>query len=84
MEALALICVPQHFEVYLSTRGGPLFIYTDHNPLKFLGSPQCPNQRLMWWSLLLQSHCSDVQHIKGKDNIMADALSCAPVGKANV
>ena len=79
MEALALIWALQHFEVYVGAGGGPLVVYTDHNPLTFLGFLG-PNQRLIRWSLFLQAHCLDVHHIKGKDNIMADALSRAPVG----
>ena len=67
MEALALIWALQNFEFYLGAGGGPSVVYTDHNPLTILGSLQCPNQRLMQWSLLLQSHSLDVRHIKGKD-----------------
>ena len=54
-EALALILALQHFDVYV---GGstPLVIYTDHNPLTFLHSLHCPNQRLIRWSLFLQSY----------------------------
>lgn len=78
-EALALIWALQHFEVYVGTGGVPLLVYTDHNPLTFLSSLKSPNQRLVRWSLFLQAHCLDVRHIKGKENIMADALSRAPV-----
>ena len=79
-EALALIWALQHFEVYVGSGGGPLVVYTDHNPLTFLGSLRCPNQRLVRWALFLQAHCLDIRHIKGKDNVLADALSRAPVG----
>ena len=79
-EALALIWALQHFEVYIGSGGGPLVVYTDHNPLTFLSSLRCPNQRLMRWTLFLQGYSLDIRHIKGKDNIIADALSRAPVG----
>lgn len=75
-EALALVWALQHFEVYVGT--GPLVVYTDHNPLTFLHSLQNPNQRLMRWCLFLQPYQLDVRHVKGCENVMADALSRAP------
>lgn len=75
-EALALILALQHFHVYLDS-GMPIKVLTDHNPLIFLNSLQNPNQRLMRWALFLQPYNLNIQHIKGKDNIMADALSRA-------
>uniref|UniRef100_A0A3B5QLU2 Gypsy retrotransposon integrase-like protein 1 n=1 Tax=Xiphophorus maculatus TaxID=8083 RepID=A0A3B5QLU2_XIPMA len=74
-ETLALIWSLQHFEVYVGS--GPLTVFTDHNPLTFLNSFRCPNQRLVRWSLFLQSFSLDIRHIKGKDNVIADALSRA-------
>lgn len=78
-EALALIWALQHFEVDVSCGSGPVVVYTDHNPLTFLSSLRCANQRLVRWSLFLQAHSLDIRHIKGSDNVMADALSRAPV-----
>ncbi|KAG5285692.1 hypothetical protein AALO_G00006310 [Alosa alosa] len=75
-EALALIWALQHFAVYINS-GVALTIFTDHNPLTFLNSLKCPNQRLVRWSLFLQSYCLDIRHIKGSDNVVADALSRA-------
>ncbi len=76
-ETLALIWALQQFEVYVGS--GPVVVYTDHNPLTFLNSLRCANQRLTRWSLSLQSYTLDIRHIKGKDNLVADALSRAPV-----
>lgn len=76
-EALALIWALQHFAVYLNS-SAPIVIYTDHNPLTFLNSLQCPNQRLVRWSLFLQSFCLDIRHIRGSENVVADALSRIP------
>ena len=75
-EALSLFCALQHFDVYV---GGavPLVVYSDHNPLTFLQSLQNPNQRQMRWSLFLQPYKLDMRHIKGSDNVIADALSRA-------
>ena len=77
-EALALIWALQHFEVYVGGRGVPLVVYSDHNPLTFLHSLQNPNQRLMRWCLFLQPYHLDIRHIRGLENVVADALSRAP------
>lgn len=73
-ETLALIWALQHFDVYVGS-SVPLVVYTDHNPLTFLHSVHCPNRRLMRWMLYLQSYCLDIRHIKGSENVVADALS---------
>ncbi len=77
-EALALIWALQHFEVYVSCGIMPTVVYTDHNPLTFLHSLQSPNQRLIRWSLFLQPYSLEIRHLKGADNVLADALSRAP------
>ena len=46
--------------------------------LTFLHSLQCSNQRLIRWSLFLQSYTLDIRHVKGTENVVADALSWAP------
>lgn len=74
-EALALIWSLIHFEVYVGSGGGPLVVFTDHNPLTFLHSLQNPNQRLMRWCIFLQGYHLDIRHIKGTENVIADALS---------
>ena len=74
-ETLALIAALNHFEVYVTSNPGPLVIYTDYNPLKFLNRFQNKNQRLTRWSLFLQEYDLDIRHIKGKDNIIPDVLS---------
>ena len=76
-EALALIWALQHFEVYVGGGVEPLVVYTDHNPLTFLHSLQNPNQRLMRWCLFLQPYNLDIRHIRGVENVFADALSRA-------
>ncbi len=74
-EALALLLALQHFEVYLGGSCNPVVVYTDHNPLVFLGRMCNSNQRLMRWSLILQEYNLDIQHRKGAENVVADALS---------
>ena len=73
-ETLALVWALQHFDVYVGS-STPLVVHTDHNPLTFLQSVHCPNRRLMRWMLYLQSYCLEIRHIKGSENVVADALS---------
>ncbi|KAL2076463.1 hypothetical protein ACEWY4_027927 [Coilia grayii] len=77
-EALALVWALQHFDVYVGGGVRPVVVYSDHNPLTFLHSLQNPNQRLMRWALFLQPYQLDIRHIRGVENIMADALSRCP------
>jgi hypothetical protein len=74
-EALALIWGLQHFAVYVGSGVAPVVVYTDHNPQTFLHTLRCPNQKLIRWSLFLQAYDLDIRHIKGRDNLVADALS---------
>ena len=79
-EALAMIWALQHFDVYVGGGAHPVVVYSDHNPLTFLHSLQTPNQRLMRWALFLQPYNLQINHIRGVDNVMADALSRGVVG----
>ena len=74
-ECLALLLSLQHFDVYLNVTMYPILCYTDHNPLIFLHKMTGTNQRLTRWSLIMQEYNIIVKHIKGKDNVIADALS---------
>ena len=74
-ECLALILAIQHFEVYLTSSATPIVVFSDHNPLSFLHKMKNKNQRLLRWGLQLQEYNLEIRHIKGKDNIIPDALS---------
>lgn len=74
-ECLVLLLALQHFDVYLNVTIYPILLYTDHNPLTFLHKLSSKNQRLTRWSLLLQEYNIIINHIKGKDNVIADVLS---------
>ena len=76
-ETLALLLSLQHFEVYVGSTVVPVKVFTDHNPLVFINRMKNNNQRLLRWSLALQEYNLEIKHIKGKENIMADALSRA-------
>ena len=73
-ELLAIVMTLKHFEVYIGNKGTTV-VLTDHNPLKYLYKVKNSNRRLMRWSLELQDYNSDIQHIKGKENVLADSLS---------
>lgn len=64
----------EKFSVYVDN-GRKLTVFTDHNPLKFVNSMKNRNMRLMRWCLNLQKYDIAIKHIKGKDNLIADALS---------
>ncbi|KAF3706921.1 Retrovirus-related Pol polyprotein from transposon opus Protease [Channa argus] len=74
-EALSLLLALQHFEGYVGSSSLPVAVFTDHNPLVFLGRMQNSNQRLMRWSLLVQDYNLEIHHKKGTENVVADALS---------
>ena len=74
-EALALVLAIQHFEVYVSSVGCPVIVYSDHNPLTFLAKFRVTNSQVFRWSLILQPYSLVVQHVAGRDNVLADALS---------
>jgi len=74
-----LILALQNFEVYVGGNSSALIVYSVHNPLTFLHSLKNPNQRLMRWCLFLQPFHLDVRHLKGSENIVADALSRVPL-----
>ena len=76
-ECLSLILALQHFEVYLTSSSSSIVVFRDHNPLTFIHKMKNKNHRLLRWSLLLQEYNLDIKHIRGKDNIIPDALSRA-------
>ena len=73
-ELLGIILALKHFDFYVNGSQYPIEIFTDHNPLTFL-TRVTQNQRLLRWSLFLQSYDLNIKHIKGKENVIADALS---------
>ena len=76
-ETLALLLSLQHFDIYLRPTVDPVQVYTDHNPLVFISKMKNHNQRLLRWSLALQEYDLEIRHVKGRDNVIADALSRA-------
>ena len=73
-ELLSLILALQKFECYL-LGAEEVVVFTDHNPLVFLERTKTHNQRLFRWALLLQDYNLTIKHLKGAENLFADALS---------
>ncbi len=74
-EALVLVMAPEHFEVYVGLSSAPVVVYMDHNPLIFLRRMRNKKRCLMSWSLQLQAFNVEFRCIRGRDNVLADALS---------
>lgn len=72
-ELLAIIWSTQYFRPYLY--GRPFIIRTDHRPLSWLSNLKEPNSKLQRWKCKLEEYNFKIEYIKGKDNIVADALS---------
>ena len=80
LEALAIVLGVKKFSYYL--KGAKFEVMTDHQPLVGLFSKditEIDNVRLAKYRELLSSFCFDVTWVKGKDNVIADALSRYPV-----
>ena len=72
---LALLLSFQHFDMYLDSTVLPIKIFRDYISLGFINWTKNNNQRLLQWSLDLQEYNLEIEHVKGKENIMADTLS---------
>lgn len=75
-EFWAVIYCLRKFETYL--RGGKVIIRTDHKALTFVKTWKLYNSRIIRWTLFLEQFNYEVEHIKGKDNIVSDILSRFP------
>lgn len=58
--------------------GNTIIIRTDHKALEFLYKCRFHNERITRWILFLNGFDYSIQHVKGKENIVADALSRFP------
>ena len=70
-EAYGIFFSVQKFSYYL--RGTRFYIQTDHNNLRWIEASQVP--KIIRWRVYLQSFDFMIEHIAGKRNVVADALS---------
>eukprot|EP00042_Codosiga_hollandica_P025425 m.113500 g.113500 ORF g.113500 m.113500 type:complete len:1292 (+) comp51865_c0_seq4:40-3915(+) len=82
LELLAVVFAVKRFRPYLF--GSCFSLETDHSALVWLRSMTGATGRLARWILTLQEYEFTVQHKAGSENIVADALSRAPVASAHV
>ena len=79
LELLALYLAVRHFRIFLEARH--FVAYTDHKPLTFafakISDPWSPRQQRHLAAI--SEYTTDVRHVAGKDNYVADALSRASV-----
>lgn len=72
-ELTAIHWAVTHFRPYLY--GRKFMIQTDHKPLVYLYSLKDPSSKLTRMRLDLEEFDFQIQYVKGKDNVIADALS---------
>ena len=72
-EAYAIVKSMQHFDYYL--QGVKCTLHCNHNLLEPFLTRRIKIAKLDGWAMLLQEYDITFVHIKGKDNIPADAIS---------
>lgn len=80
-ECLAVIKAIEKFRPYVE--GAKFAVKTDAASLRWLKNMKDPNSKLARWSLRLQAYDFELIHRRGKENVVPDALSRAPVQPKN-
>ena len=64
--------------------GSPIYVYTDHKTLINFDVQHDLSCRQLQWQELLSQYEIHISYIHGKDNSVADALSCLPATDENI
>jgi hypothetical protein len=75
-EMLAIMHALAKFRQYLV--GARFVVKSDHNSLKYLLEQKDLNERQQKWVSRIQAYDFDIEFVKGKNNVVADALSRRP------
>ena len=75
-EMLAIFHALTKFRQYLV--GGRFKVKTDHNSLKYFLEKKELNERQQKWVSKIQAYDFEIEYVKGKSNVVADALSRQP------
>ena len=73
LECLALVWALKKFRCYLY--GRPFIVRTDNSAVKWLWSKKELTGKFSRWILSLQEYDFKIEHVKGKNNVVADVLS---------
>lgn len=76
-ECLAVVFCISKFLEYVE--GTDFVVNTDHSALTWLFKQKDLSGRLARWVLSLQQHNMTIRHVKGKNNVVADAISRLPI-----
>ena len=74
-ELMAIVEATQHWRSYLHGSPYPIQLLSDHKPLIYLNHKAELGQRLTKWMEQLCDFTFEIRYVKGKDNVVADALS---------
>ena len=72
-ECLGLVWTLQKLSRYLLQKR--FILYTDHRPFVYMQKNRTINSRICRWSLILQNFDFTIEHVNGRDNVVADFLS---------
>ena len=73
---LAILHALTKFKQYLV--GGRFKVKTDHNSLKYFLEQKKINERQHKWVSKIHAYDFEIEYVKGKNNVVADALSRRP------